>query len=69
MTATLMCVAVFPNRQEAELARSALVANHVDAMIATDDGGGAVPALDYTQPARVLVRESDLETARQILSQ
>jgi hypothetical protein len=63
----IVCIAVFTNRQEAELARSALVANHLDAVIAADDGGGAVPGMDYTHGVRVFVREEDVEAAREIL--
>ena len=67
MTNDLVCVARFVTRQEAELARGALQANSIDAVVAADDAGGEIPGLDFTTGVGVFVRQADLETAREVL--
>lgn len=63
----LRCVKTFANRQEAELARGALEASGIEAMIVADDGGGEIPGLDFAQSVRVLVPEKDAEAATALL--
>jgi hypothetical protein len=61
-------IAVFPIRVEADLARGALDAAGIYAVVAADDAGGQNPGLDYSRGVAVLVREADLITARQVLN-
>jgi hypothetical protein len=63
----LVPVAVFPMRAEAELARGALDAAGIYAVIASDDVGQQNPGLDYSRGVAVVVREADAERAREIL--
>ena len=66
----LVVVATFNNRPEAELAKSALDAGGIDALIQADDGGGMRPSLAWAGVGvRVIVCEEDLDAARQILGQ
>jgi hypothetical protein len=64
----LVVVATFNNRHEAELARSALDAAGIDALVQSDDGGGMRPSLAWAATGvQVIVREDDVEAAREIL--
>ena len=63
----LVPVAVFPMRVEAELARGALDAAGIYAVLAADDAGQQNPGLDFSRGVVVVVREEDLERAREIL--
>jgi Putative prokaryotic signal transducing protein len=60
-------VASFPMRTEAEVAQGLLASAGIDACIAADDAGGAFP-FALSGGARVLVEESDLEAAVNILA-
>ena len=65
---TLVVVHTFSSRPEADIAASALEAAGIDAMIRADDGGGMRPAMAWAGVGfEVIVRESDLEAAREIL--
>jgi hypothetical protein len=58
----------FNSRPEAELAKSALDAAGIDAMVRADSGGDQRPALAWAGDGfQVIVRAEDLETAREIL--
>ncbi len=64
----LVVVHTFSNRAEADVAASALDAAGIDAMIRADDGGGMRPAMAWAGVGfEVIVRESDLDAAREIL--
>jgi len=64
----LVVVHTFNNRSEADLAKSALEAAGIDAMVQADDGGGMRPAMAWAGSAiHILVRTEDAETAREIL--
>ena len=64
----LVVVQTFNNRQEAELAVSALEAAEIDAMITEDSAGGMRPSLvGAGSGARVLVRAEDEQAAREVL--
>ncbi len=64
----LVVVHTFGNRAEADVAASALDAAGIDAMIRADDGGGMRPAMAWAGVGfEVIVRESDLDAAREIL--
>jgi hypothetical protein len=63
----LIAVAIFPARVEADLARGALEAAGLYAIVAADDAGEQNPGLDYSRGVSVLVRPEDLERAREVL--
>ena len=63
----LVEVASFFYRHEAELARSVLHANGIEAIVTSDDTGGQGPGLQYVLGAHVLVHPGDAALARQIL--
>lgn len=66
--AELVVVHAYDNGAEAEVARSALEAAGIDAMIQADSGGGMRPHLAWAGVGfRILVRDSDVEAAREIL--
>jgi hypothetical protein len=63
----LVVVHTFGNRQEAEMAKSALDAAAIDAFVRSDDGGGMERGLWASNGVQVVVRAEDLEAAREIL--
>jgi hypothetical protein len=65
----LVEVAGFFYRHEAELARSVLAANGIDAMIVSDDTGGQGPGLQYVLGAHLMVHPGDAALARRILEE
>jgi len=64
----LVTVARFGSHIEADLARSALDAAGIAAVVTADDGGGQRPHLGFTQGVAVLVRHEDADTARAVLA-
>jgi Putative prokaryotic signal transducing protein len=62
----LVVLSTFPNRIEAEMAQGALENADIDAMVSGDDAGGVEPGL-WTQGIRLLVRQGDVERARDVL--
>lgn len=67
MADDLVCFQTFANRHEAELARGALAASGIEAIVAADDAGGEVPGLDFPRGVGVLVRREDVAAAREAL--
>jgi hypothetical protein len=66
----LVVVHTFNNRAEADIAVSALGAAGIDAMIRADDGGSMRPAMAWAGVGfEVIVREDDVDAAREILDQ
>jgi len=64
----LVVVHAFGSRPEADMAVSALDAAGIDAIVQADTGGGMRPHLAWAGVGfRVLVREDDLDEARDIL--
>ncbi len=63
----LVVVHTFNNRQEAEMAVSALEAAEIDAMIKDDDAGGMRPSLSFVRGVEVVVRAEDESAARDVL--
>ena len=63
----LVVVRTFLNRIEAELARSALEAAEIEAMVSADDAGGPQPGLWVARGVRLLVRAEDVGRAEDIL--
>ena len=63
----LVVVHSFGNRQEAEMAKSALDAAEIDSLVQSDDGGGMETGLWSSNGVKILVRAEDLQVAREIL--
>ncbi|MBI3491350.1 MAG: DUF2007 domain-containing protein [Acidobacteria bacterium] len=64
----LVVVQKFSSRPEADLAKSALEAAGIDAMVRSDDGGGMKPALSWADMrVEVIVRAEDASAAREVL--
>jgi hypothetical protein len=59
----------FSYRHEGELARTTLEAAGIQAALMVDDAGGAHVGLSFSNPARLLVREADLEAATEVLEE
>jgi hypothetical protein len=60
-------VGAYTTRSDAELAQTALVAAGIEAVVISDDAGGAYP-FDLSGGARVVVDPSDAERASAVLS-
>jgi len=58
---------IYSYRHEAELARSALEAQGIEAMVEADDCGGQRPLMGANVGVKVLVRRSDENKAKHIL--
>jgi hypothetical protein len=63
----LVVVHTFGNRQEAELAKSALDAAEIDSFVRSDDGGGMERGLWMGNGVEVIVRAEDVDAAREVL--
>ncbi len=68
MLSNLVVVGTFNTRPEADLARSALEAAGIDAVVAADDAGGVQPGLWEGQGVAVLVDREDEQEAREVLT-
>lgn len=55
------------NRLEANSITAMLRANGIDAILSTDDAGGARPDVGFVQGTRVLVPTSDEDDARKLI--
>ena len=66
--ANLIIVGSFGSEPEAEIAKSALEAAGIDAMIQADTAGGMRPHIAWSGSGfKILVREEDATAAREIL--
>ena len=63
----LIVVHTFNSRQEAEMARSALDAAGIEAMVVADDAGGTQPGFWEGRGVAVVVNSENEEAAREIL--
>ena len=63
----LVVVRTYGFRHEAEVGRSMLEANEVDAIISGDDAGGIQPGMAAANGIKLLVRRSDGQKAIQLL--
>ena len=63
----LVVAQTYSYRAEAELARSALEANGIEAMVEADDCGGQRPLLGANLGVRLLVRRADERKAKSFL--
>lgn len=61
-------VRTFGYRHEAEFARETLKAAGIDSVLMGDDAGGAYAGMSFSRQIRLLVRTSDVDQARAILS-
>jgi len=65
----LVIVQRFTSAMFAEEAKGYLKNNDIDAIVITDDAGGAIPSLGLASGgARLLVRADDVEAARTLLT-
>lgn len=64
----LVVLRTFPNRFEAEVAKSALDAAEIETLINADDFGGTQPGLWPGRGVDLLVREEDAARANDVLS-
>ncbi len=63
----LVVVETFNSRPEAELAKSALEAADIEAMVLADDAGGIQPGLWEGRGVAVVVNRADEAAARNVL--
>ena len=63
----LVVVHSFGSRAEADLAKSALEAAGIDALVRSDDAGGLRPHMTFVNGAELLVRPEDEDAARDVL--
>lgn len=64
---SLVAIKSFVNRIEAEVAHGALTAAGIEAIVSTDDAGGAYAGA-MMPSVRLLVRDEDVERATDLLS-
>jgi hypothetical protein len=62
----LIDIITYSSRHDAELAKSFLASNGVNAVVSGDDYGGIQPALSFSTGIRLLVKEEDVEKAKRI---
>jgi cell division protein FtsN len=63
----LVAVGTYPTRDEAEVVQGLLASAGIDSSVSADDAGGAYPFV-LSGGAQVLVDESDVETASEVLT-
>jgi hypothetical protein len=64
----LYVIRTFSNDVEASLAEAVLDANGIPSTLISDTAGGSMPWLNALHPIRLMVRESDVETAVMLLN-
>ena len=67
MSGRLVPVAAYPTRDEAEVVQGLLASAGIEASVSADDAGGAFPFV-LSGGAQVLVDESDVDTASEVLA-
>lgn len=67
MTDDTVILARFNYRHEAELAHGYLEDAEIQSALFIDDAGGMEVGLAFSNPARLMVRQADLEEARSVL--
>ncbi len=65
----LVCLKKFNSRDEAEMAKSILTGSEIETVVAANDAGGWYPFFDVVAGVRLMVRQEDLERAREILNE
>lgn len=64
----LFVIRTFQNDAEANLAEAVLDANGIDSSLIGDNAAGMLPYLNAMHPIRLVVKESDIDTALALLS-
>lgn len=59
---------VFGNDMDAQVARTKLESEGIQALVSSDDCGGTQPFLQLTNGVRLMVDEKDLERSEQVLA-
>jgi Putative prokaryotic signal transducing protein len=67
MTGDLVNIHTFDYRHEADLAKSALEASGIHAIVASDDGGRQEMSLQFVRGAQLLVNPEDATRAKSVL--
>lgn len=67
MTDKLFVIRTFSNDAEARLAESVLEANGIESSLIGDNAAGMLPYLNAMHPIRLVVKESDIDTALGLL--
>jgi len=67
MPSQLIVLEVFNNEIDAEIVKGRLNASGIDAFVSKDDCGGMRPHLQPSQGVRLLIPDSDIELAKEIL--
>jgi hypothetical protein len=65
----LVNIKTYYNRHEAELAKGFLSVNGINAVVFGDDYGGIQPGLSFSIGVKLLVKEEDVEKAKEILQE
>jgi hypothetical protein len=67
--ADILCIKAFGNRSDAEIAKSALAARHIDSYLDADDAGGMYPfpMSGHQKGVRLFIKNNDKQKAKQIL--
>lgn len=68
MSDELYVIRTFSNDVEASLAEAVLEANGIPSTLISDTAGGSMPWLNALHPIRLMVRESDIQTAVMLLN-
>ncbi len=64
---TWVTLKVFPNDPAALVAQAILEGGGIPSLVSRDDGGGAMPNLQFIGGVRLLVAEADVEAAVELL--
>jgi hypothetical protein len=64
----LIAIRTFLSESEAEVAKGALTAFGIQALLSHDDCGGQRPHLSFTEGIRLLVRPEDVSEAEEVLT-
>ncbi len=64
----LFVIRTFSNDIEARLAEAVLEANGIESSIIGDNAAGMLPYLNAMHPIRLVVKESDIDTALELLN-
>ena len=68
MTDKLFVIRTFSSDTEARLAESVLEANGIESSLIGDNAAGMLPYLNAMHPIRLVVKESDIDTALGLLN-
>ena len=63
----LFVIRTFATDLDAQLAQAVLDANGIEAIVVSDSAGGMMPYLNTLHPVRLMVQESDVELALELI--